>query len=455
VLGVWLASLLGVALNTATGTTTRYPGPLRLLEQYPWQAAALLTLLVAVLAWRQYRQAGLPSLGHEATSTPAERVRLRRNLLEQVRRTWIQGVLDRSLAQVARIELRLTEQPGAVDHPWRALLQQSGQPDHPLPPGTRIGTVADRFDRQLLILGAPGSGKTTLLLEYAADLLQHADQDTAVPIPVVFHLSAWPAQQRPLERWLVEELVLRYGVTRRLAAELVDEDRLAVLLDGLDEVPEPYRAACVAAINAFRGKHGGLLVVCARTQDYQQLPVRLVLKGAVAVQPLDRGQIGRWLEVAGSPLAGLRAALRDRDHWLWSLLDSPLQLSIAALAYRGQPASAIGAHGGQEALLDAYVAAMLARPRAPLAARHDLGAVADTLRWLGWLAERMGEQSVFYPDWMQPDWLPTRGQRWLVTYGLSTATGLLAGVAAGLLARLAFGSETGLLAGLAVALLAG
>jgi len=58
-------------------------------------------------------------------------------------------------------------------------------------------------------------------------------------------------------------------------------------------------------------------VVCARTRDYQESATRLVLKVAVAAQPLDRGQAGRWLVAAGRPLAGLRTALGDAHHWLW------------------------------------------------------------------------------------------------------------------------------------------
>lgn len=313
VAGVWLGSFLNLALNAATNTK-RYPGPLWLLQQYPWQATALLTLLLALVTWAQNRRAttspqgsgllpGVLMVRQEVAPTVTEFAGLRRQLLEQVRRTWIRGVLDRSLAHVARVELGLAEQPVAVVNPWGALLVQPGQPDQTLPPGTPISAVAGRFDGQLLILGDPGAGKTTLLLEYARDLLEQADLDAASSIPVVFHLSAWPAEQPSLAEWLVEELALRYGVARRMAVELVKRDRLTVLLDGMDEVPQRRREACVEAINAFRGVHGGVgLVVCARSREYEELAVRLVLKGAVVVQPLDRGQVGRWLAATGRPL---------------------------------------------------------------------------------------------------------------------------------------------------------
>jgi hypothetical protein len=50
----------------------------------------------------------------------------------------------------------------------------------------------------------------------------------------------------------------------------------------------------------------------------------------------------------------------------------------------------------------------------------------------------MGPESVFYPDWMQPDWLPNRRQQWLATTGLGLAVALAAGLTIGLTIWLAF-----------------
>ena len=467
-LSVVLTALAALAINAATGNPAdlpAFPTPLRPIQHSPWAALLVLTAAGGLLAWLQASRSAAPPVTGNASvtllpawsgvSTPAEQANSRRQLLDQVRRTWVKGVLDRSLAQVAHMELGLVGQPDAVAQPWGRLLHRPDQPDEQLPPGTPISQVTGQLGQHLLILGGPGAGKTTLLLEYAADLLQQADQDAAAPIPVVFHLSAWPAEEPPLEGWLVQELALRYGVSRRLAVELVAHDLLAVLLDGLDEVPEARQEACVAAINAFRGEHGSVpLVVCTRSRAYRNLAAQLTLNGAVEVQPLGRGQVQEWLEAAGRPLAGLRTALRDADHWLWELLDSPLLLSIVALTYKGQPATAVRARGSVEVLLGAYVDAMLARARAPLADQPgDVAyADADTLRWLGWLAERMGEQTAFYPDWIQPDWLPTRRQRWLVTTGLGLIPTVIAGLGVGLAFGLSVGLGSGLLSGLGVGL---
>ena len=460
VLGAWLSSLAGIAgsvVITKPQERAELWGPLRWISQHPGPALLVVTAAASLVAWWLGRREqpttasppggslmGTLTLQRPVPLTRSEATRVRQELLDQVRRTWINSVLDRSLAQVARIELGFAEQPDAVTQPWGTLLRQPGHPDQHLPPGTRLDQLAERFDRHLLVLGAPGAGKTTLLLEYARDLLDQAAHDPAAPIPVVFHLSGWPAEQPPLAEWLVTELGLRYGVSHRLAQNLVERDRLAVLLDGLDEVPRDRRAECVQAVNAFRGVHGGMpLAVCARSREYADLAAKLALSGAVEVQPLDRAQVRRWLAAAGRPLAGLRTILRDREHWLWELLDSPLLLSITALTYQNQPSTSIRGDGSITVLLGAYVDAMLARPRAPLAAAQEQVVYdnADTKRWLAWLAEQMGSESIFYPDWIQPASLPTRSQRWLAVGGLNELLMIGGGVVGGV-----FGASVGWLA---------
>lgn len=115
-----------------------------------------------------------------------------------------------------------------------------------------MAATFDKLGKSLLILGASGSGKTTRLLELTRNLLDRADRDANHPIPVVFHLSFWGAQHPPLAAWLVDELVKRYRVRRKLARAWVDDEQILPLLDGLDEVALEHREACVEEINAFR-----------------------------------------------------------------------------------------------------------------------------------------------------------------------------------------------------------
>ncbi len=83
-------------------------------------------------------------------------------MLKRVHTRWIEGVLQRSLEVITRMELGLAQRPDAV--PTRAPLityRLSGE-GHPVPPGRSIGAVFDELEEALLILGTPGAGKTTL-----------------------------------------------------------------------------------------------------------------------------------------------------------------------------------------------------------------------------------------------------------------------------------------------------
>ena len=310
--------------------------------------------------------------------------RNRSRMLGRVRSFWIEGVLEQSLHQIARVELGLETKPEAVLHPWELLVQPLDQAPRPLPPGVGIAAVFDQLGQALLILGAPGAGKTTLLLELARDLLDRAERDPAHPIPVVFNLSTWATRRQPLDRWLVDELRDRYDVPRSIGRRWVDNEQVLPLLDGLDEVARAQRAACVEAINAFRDQHGLLpLAVCSRVADYEELGKQLRLQEAILVQPLTRAQVTAYLKKAGRPLAGVRAALRE-DPQLWELLESPLLLSIVTLTYRGMPASAVRAMGSAEErrrhLFASYVDRMLERRT-----RQGSTTPAQTLLWLpGW-----------------------------------------------------------------------
>jgi hypothetical protein len=354
--------------------------------------------------------------------------RARRDVLEQVRRAWVQPELRGSLYEQARIELGLTERPAAVDNPLRAVLRRPDEPDHLLERGQPIVQAYRQLGRQLLILGEPGAGKTALLMELAEQLLDEAVQEADQPMPVIFHLSTWAAERRPLADWLVDEFSKRYGVPRRLGTMWVDADQITPLLDGLDEVATEHRNSCAAAINTFHDEHGlSPLVVCSRILEYETLQAKLRLRGAVVIQPLTRIEIEHYLQQAGPPLAGVRGTLGN-DAQLWELLTTPLFLSIVALTYQDRspgPVPAGNLEQGRHRVLTDYVNAMMTRPRA-LMTRQQYSQ-AQSRGWLSWLAQSMlaHDQTVFYLDWLQPTWLPTRAQQRLVTLGVAVSIALV------------------------------
>ena len=393
-----------------------------------------------------------PSGGDTRRSDPDSRNR--RAMIEKVWAIWITGVLQPSLPQDILLELGLTERPAVVTRALD-LLVQPDLADRVQAPGTPLVDVFDRLDRALLVLGAPGAGKTTLLLTLARDLLQRAAQDPEQPIPVVFPLSSWAAQRRPLAAWLADELQQRYDVPRKTGQAWVDADQVLPLLDGLDEVQAEHRAACAEAINTFRQDHGLLpLAVCSRIAEYEGLGAPLRLQGAIVVQPLTRAQVDGYLTQVGQPLAAVHATLQE-DPLLWELLDTPLMLTMVTLAYAGLPAEALCMRGTlvarRQSLFAVYVNRMFQR-RSAVTPYTRLQAE----RWLAWLAWQMTQhgQTDFYLERLQPDWLPI-WRRWLPTQGARLLAGLvgglLAGLVSGLLTGLIYGLRNGLMNGILVA----
>ena len=156
------------------------------------------------------------------------------------------------------------------------------------------------------------------------------------PIPVVFNLSTW-TENRPFKDWLMDELTAKYQIPRRFSGPWLENQRLLLLLDGLDEVAPQQRAACVKAINAFVDDLGVPgLAVCSRVQEYSALPVFLKLRGAICLQPLSSDQINNYLAGAGSSLAALQAVVQT-DPVLQELAQTPLMLSVMSLAYHDLP----------------------------------------------------------------------------------------------------------------------
>lgn len=358
----------------------------------------------------------------------------RQRLLEKVYTIWIKGILEQSLQGNAYLTLDLREQPAAVANPWSGLLEVS-QPALPLTaPALQ---VYDDACGELLILGEPGAGKTTLLLELARDLLLRAVENDYHPIPVIFNLSSWSMSRQPLAAWLVEELSSKYQVPQSVGHAWVVHDHILPLLDGLDELSPAFRKPCVDAINAYRQTHGLLpMVACSRREEYLNLATPLLLQKAVCIQPLTAQHIEAYVNQDDEHLEALWQAFRE-DVELQQMLTTPLMLNVLTSAYRCQSAETLKASGSVEMrrrqVFALYVESMLKR-RKP-ARGYSL---QQSIHWLAYLARQMKcrDQTAFYLEHMQFDWLPCKRLQQLCYGGfIGVWAGLLSGVQVGLIAR--------------------
>lgn len=402
-----------------------------------------------LITWPDIAQIQILSVQHKTDHN-------RQVILERVKRFWIRGLLEKSLAHEVMIALDLENASNTIDLPLNFQIQEWTQQPHIIHAGTPIIDIFTDFDSTLLIIGAPGAGKTTLLLELARDLISRAELDPTHKIPVIFNLSSWGVKRAPLTEWLVNELNTKYDIPIKIAKVWVKNDDLLPLLDGLDEVAREHRETCVETINTYRREHGLVpLVVCSREVDYEALGRKLRLRGAIAVQPLTRIQIADYLTRFGVALEGVHVVL-ERDEVLWEILKTPLLLSIMTLAYRGKSADEISAGGTLDSqrihLFTAYTNAMFKRRSIT-----TLYIKQQTTKRLASLARNMKQQnqSLLFIEQLQSAWLSTPTRRWQYVIGTGLLTGLCLGLTLGIIIGFGVKSNIGLGVGIIFGLVRG
>ncbi|HEX9540105.1 MAG TPA: hypothetical protein VGA04_18245 [Streptosporangiaceae bacterium] len=202
---------------------------------------------------------------------------------------------------------------------------------------------------RMVIVGNPDSGKSGagVLLVLAA--LKHREQvpekdRPLVPVPVMFTLHGWDPNTQRVEDWLVSRLQQIYPLFAGKGgaadgAQLIRAGRVAVILDGLDEIADELRPVALRALSqqaAFR------VVVLARSAETAAAARHGLLEGAVALElqdidpvaaadylarvQLDPAPLG-WRELAGR----LR---RAPDSPIAKALSSPLALTLVRDTYQ-------------------------------------------------------------------------------------------------------------------------
>jgi len=385
----------------------------------------------------------------------------RQILINTVRKNWIQGVLQDALRDSA-FEISITSSLGEM---VKAVWRRGYTPPSSIP--TTPEVLAQTFDnasRKLLILGAPGGGKTVLMLQLAKQLLDEAEADERKSVPVVFNLSSWGVKGGSIKEWLIAELKRNYGANAKYAKELINGDNLIYLLDGLDEVAEGNRNDCVVELNTFITPERQL-VVCSRTEEYNQLAEKLSILEAVEAQPLTETQFETYLKAylkSSETVAKIIATLREDDD-VWQEANKPLFINILISTYRdGKPFRPEHIQGNtrqkvQKLLIEPYVVRQLQNvPNASVA--ND--AARRYLAWIGWWLNKQ-KQTVFYLEGLQAEALrhtrlylffrlpvgrgPINVERKLIfKFNRETLLGMLfVGLVAGLFLGLMFGLVSG------------
>jgi formylglycine-generating enzyme required for sulfatase activity len=141
---------------------------------------------------------------------------------------------------------------------------------------------------RLTLIGDPGAGKTTTLFRIFSELVEAAQSHWQSRIPILVSLRQYSGD-RPLIDYIAQRGRELQGFAPRLSA-LLDQGRLTLLLDGLNELPGTGDSRRLAEIRSFleRYRDVGVVITC-RDVDYNG-EVNLGLD-VFRIQPLNAIQI--------------------------------------------------------------------------------------------------------------------------------------------------------------------
>jgi hypothetical protein len=333
----------------------------------------------------------------------------------------------------------------------------------------------------LAVLGGAGSGKTMLLLRTILKLVN--DRASGDPIPVLLPMSSWDPERDTLRSWLERQLAVDYpglatvpggGEKRPVASILLDEQLIAPLLDGLDEMAPASQMAAINRLNeAFADpKRPLLLVVSCRTEDYRNAVGRpedgrrpLLAAAAIELHALDPDKLSSYLRQRGRDRrwAEVDAQLEQPGSVLAKALSTPFYASLTSVIYSSarNPApwpvelcafpdvASVRNH-----LLDAFIPAVYLKASEEEGAEHPERRAFPAERWLMILADYLtnGERHTTSLEWWN---LRGLAPRWLVPCAAGTVCGIAAAVATATGPRIGTGIGIGFGTGVLIAILIG
>ncbi|WP_268872281.1 TIR domain-containing protein [Kutzneria albida] len=336
-------------------------------------------------------------------------------LADAVRLQWSREEERRRIHDPRSLDVGWHTAPEALMDHWPNIHRSRQQ--KPVDLGGRMDQILEVYRRvpsgRLVILGPAGSGKTILTIRFVLDQLD--ERQAHEPVPVIFSLGSWNPAVTQLRDWLTEQLIRDHPgfaaagtAGARLAAALVDANRILPVLDGFDEIATGLHRAALDAINRVDMP----LLLTSRLAEYTAaVGAADVLTHAAAIEldPLTLRDLDEYLPLTArrrvwQPVLNRLAVHPDlASQHVIQVLSNPLMVGLARTIYSDGPGpeplelfdtkrfptpESLETH-----LLDAFVpAAYQEKPR---------WNPENTQQWLGFLAQHLTKLGTPNLAWWQ------------------------------------------------------
>lgn len=207
---------------------------------------------------------------------------------------------------------------------------------------TQAGLQAAKEKQYLMVLGSPGSGKSTFLRRIGLEALKGSKGNYQHGcLPVFVELKRFNNSDISLENFIIEEFKpCGFPNQEELAQKLLQQGKLLILLDGLDEIPSENLNVAISQIQDFVDKyHKNRFIISCRTAAYRSGFRRF---SDVTIAEFDNTQIENFInnwfgseqdKQAGTAKKCWEILQRDENQAAKELGQTPLLLTFLCLIY--------------------------------------------------------------------------------------------------------------------------
>jgi hypothetical protein len=182
----------------------------------------------------------------------------------------------------------------------------------------------------LMVLGGPGAGKSTFLRKMGMEALKGKKGGFKHDcIPVFIELKRFASSEIDIEKFIIEEFrICGFPVPDQFTAKALEQGKLLILLDGLDEVPSQNLNETISQIQNFVDTyHQNRFIASCRTAAYRGNFRRF---SDVAMADFDDEQIQQFINNWFHGEDDQQAKTGDK---CWELLQKPENKAAKELAH--------------------------------------------------------------------------------------------------------------------------